>query len=97
MEEHFAIRKDARDFPVHPHIGDVKDGWMAAALERVEIVYRRAQLAEARRKPHLIHFVQILIAKQRNAVFFPSALDAGERFVIHFAQIDIAHVHANGG
>jgi hypothetical protein len=97
MEEHLAVGKDAGDFPVHTHIGDVKDRRMTAAFQRIEIIDRRPEVAKPCGKPHLIHFVQALIAKERDAVFLPGAPDAHERRLVHrFAQIEPSDFNTDG-
>ena len=62
-----------------------------AALVGIEIVHGGAEATKPRGETHLIHFIDVLAAKQRDAIVFPGAADAREGFVIErSSQIDAA-------
>src|SRR5689334_15502546 len=98
MEKHFTVGKNACRLAVHAHIGHVKDRGMAAALCRIEIVHRNAQLAEARRKPHLSLFAQWLTPNSSVEVSFPGTRNWRKAsFVGQPAQVAAPNSHPDPG
>ena len=64
---------------------------MAAALLRIVIIDRFAERPEAAREIHLIHFLELLIPEQSDAVPLPGRADGREtRIVERLRKIDAA-------